>query len=96
VSKSGISADEALGEYFMDGCQPRLLEKIFTMEKLLVKIVDWFTAASKFDTQWRRTKAIISKIRKETLTYNSDYSTSPNMHAPSRGPDAMEVYGLSK
>ena len=30
ASKLGITADEALSEYFMDGLHPRLLEKIFT------------------------------------------------------------------
>ena len=61
-SKLGITADEALSEYFMDGLHSRLLEKIFTMEKLPVKITDWFIAASKYDSQWHRTRAIIGKI----------------------------------
>ena len=62
ASKSGITADEALSEYFKDSLHPRLLVKIFTMEKLPVKIADWFIAASKYDLQWRRTRAIIGKI----------------------------------
>jgi hypothetical protein len=38
ASKSGITSnEEALGEYFMDGLQPRLLEKIYTMEKIPTK-----------------------------------------------------------
>ena len=62
ASKSGITADEALSKYFMDGLNPRLLEKVFTMEKLPVKITDWFIAALKYDLQWRHAKAIIGKI----------------------------------
>ena len=60
--KLGITADEALSEYFMDGLHPRLLEKIFTMEKLPVKIADWFITASKYNSQWCHARAIIGKI----------------------------------
>ena len=94
--KSGITADEALSEYFMDGLQPRLLEKIFTMEKLPVKISDWFVAASKYNLQWCHAKAITGRIRKETPIHTYDQVTSVKAGPFIRGPDAMDVDGLTR
>lgn len=76
MSKSGIATDEALSEYSMDGLQLRLLEKIFTTEKLPVKTADWFIATLKYNSHWHCTKAIIEKIWKETLISNNDQLTS--------------------
>ena len=94
ASKLGITADEALSEYFIDGLQPRLLEKIFTIEKLSVKIADWFIAALKYDSQWHCARAIIGKIHKELPIPTYDQSTSPTPFM--KEPDAMNVDGLNK
>src|ERR1700733_4750118 len=77
AAKSGSTSDEVLSEYFMDGLHPRLLEKVFNMEKLPVRISEWFTAASKYNAQWRHVHAIVGKIRKETpAIQKQNYPTS--------------------
>jgi hypothetical protein len=53
----------SLIEYFMDGLNVKLLEKVYMMEKMPTTITAWYEAAAKFDGQYRRVKAIIPRCR---------------------------------
>jgi Retrotransposon gag protein len=63
ASRCGISDDKSLIEYFMDGLNVKLLEKVYMMETMPTMITAWYEAAAKFDGQYRQVKAIIGKLK---------------------------------
>jgi Retrotransposon gag protein len=63
--RCGITNDTALIEYFMDGLHPELLKKGFRKDNVPDTLDRWIEAASKFDGQWRRAKAIAGKAKTE-------------------------------
>jgi hypothetical protein len=50
----------------MDGLHPELLKKVFGKDNVPETLEGWITAASKFDRQWRRAKAIAGQTRDKT------------------------------
>jgi hypothetical protein len=60
-TRSGLTEDTALIEYFMDGLKPALLDKIFTMENVLTTLNGMIKAAAKYEGNWKRAKAITGK-----------------------------------
>ncbi|KAF8219806.1 hypothetical protein L208DRAFT_1200025, partial [Tricholoma matsutake] len=52
---------------FMDGLNPKLLERVFNMETIPTTLEGMINAASKYDGQWRRAKAITGRLQ-EALT----------------------------
>jgi Retrotransposon gag protein len=63
--RCGITNDTALIKYFMDGLHPELLKKVFGKDNVPDTLNRWIEAASKFDGQWRRAKAIAGKAKTE-------------------------------
>ena len=61
ASRSKITEDTSLVEYFMEGLNPKLVEKIFGLEDLPTTIDDWYKYAARLDNQWRRAKAIMAR-----------------------------------
>jgi Retrotransposon gag protein len=66
--RCGITNDTALIEYFMYGLHPKLLKKVFGKDNVPDTLDRWIDAASKFDGQWRRAKAITGKAKTERKT----------------------------
>ena len=58
--RTGIDYDTALIEYFMDGLNTKLLEN---MENVPTTLEGWYTAAAKYDGQWRCANAIIGRLK---------------------------------
>jgi hypothetical protein len=50
---TGLTEDSVLIEYFIDELHPKLMECIYTMEKLPSTLEGWMRAASLFDGNWR-------------------------------------------
>jgi hypothetical protein len=90
--RTGITEDTALVEYFMDGLNTKILEKVFNMENVPTTLENWFKAAAKYDGQWRRAKAIIGKV-KETIPKHEKPIT-PHF-VPTRDPNAMDIDRLT-
>jgi Retrotransposon gag protein len=53
ASRCGITNNKSLIEYFMDGLNKKLLEKVYMMEKMPMTITAWYETAAKFDGQYR-------------------------------------------
>ncbi|GLB45345.1 putative reverse transcriptase-rnase h-integrase [Lyophyllum shimeji] len=96
AAASQIKEDNSLIEYFMDGLQPKLVEKVLGVEKPPTMIKGWYGYASRFDNQWRRARAIINRHRQE----NKKPSTPSRNYMPPRyvqikDPNAMDIDRLS-
>jgi hypothetical protein len=61
--RAGINEDVSLIEYFVDGLNPKLVEKIYNMETVPVTLENMMKAAAKYDGQWKRARAITGKLR---------------------------------
>ena len=90
---SGITQAEALIEYFMEGLRPAVLEKVIGMEECPVTIEEWYTAASKFDNNWRRGRAIIDRYKGGNSKHPQKKITP--RYVPPRDPNAMDIDRLS-
>jgi hypothetical protein len=86
--RTGITDDVALIEYFMDGLNSKILEKVFNMENVPNSLDGWFTAVAKYDGQWRRAKAIVGKIKETTPKY--DKPATPHF-VSAKDPNAMDI-----
>jgi len=91
--------DKALTEYFMEGINTGILQKIFAQETLPTTIDEWYTQASKYDAQYRRVQEILER-RRGTTTGNTHISQTKKTFVPryvprytsnSRDPNAMDI-----
>jgi len=57
--KTGITDQRALLEYFYDGLDPKLLERIYTKDTPPTTLEGWYTAAATLDTQMRRVQNLV-------------------------------------
>jgi hypothetical protein len=73
----------------MEGLNPKLLEKVHTMENVPVTIAGWYAAASKFDRNYRRVLAITGK-------YKAQHKPSPVYTPRARDTNAMDVDRLTQ
>ena len=93
AGRSGITEDAALVEYFMEGLNTSLLQKIFSLPTLPSDIKGWYSHATRFDNQWARVKEITNRrkgiphVQKKT-TYAPKYSTTSD-------PNAMDIDRLT-
>ena len=55
-------------EYFMEGINMGILQKIFASETLPTTIQEWYEKASKHDTQHRRVQEILERRRGSSST----------------------------
>jgi hypothetical protein len=104
--RTGITEDIAMIEYFMDGLNPKLLEKIFNIENVPVTLDGWYKAASKCDGQTSAiirklmastiTAAIIGKLKASTITAAAKAEKPAILHStPAEDPDAMDIDRLT-
>ena len=54
AGRAKLTDDKTLVEYFIEGINTWILQKIFAQNPLPAMINDWYTSATKFDSQHRR------------------------------------------
>src|SRR5271168_829031 len=54
AGKAKMTDDAALTEYFMEGINSGILQKIFTQERLPATITEWYEQTSKCDLHYRK------------------------------------------
>jgi len=65
--KAKMKDDKALTEYFMEGINTAILQKIFASETLPTTIEEWYTRASKHNAQYRRVQEILERRYAELI-----------------------------
>jgi hypothetical protein len=97
AGKAKMTDDKALTEYFMEGINIRILQKIFVQDKLPTNITEWYEQASKHDSHYRRVQEILGRRRSTSgNTQTMNYTKKP--FAPrytQKGPNTMDVDRLS-
>jgi hypothetical protein len=88
-ARTGLTEDSALIEYFIDGLHPKLMERVYTMEKPPTTLEGWMRAASLFDGNWRRAHAIANRNKSGSLKPSPVPDYVPQI--PTRDPNAMDV-----
>jgi hypothetical protein len=84
-----IVSEPTIIKYFMEGLNPKLFEKVHTMENVPVTIAGWYAAASKFDRNYRRVLAITGK-------YKAQHKPSPVYTPRARDTNTMDVDRLTQ
>ena len=64
ANSSGITQEEALIEFFLDGLKEDILKGIFGMLELPKKLADYYAAASRFEQQQTRYKTLAGNVKK--------------------------------
>ena len=54
AGRAGLTDNKMLIEYFIEGIDTGILQKIFALNPLPATINDWYEAATNFDSQHRR------------------------------------------
>jgi hypothetical protein len=87
---TGLTEDSALIEYFIDRLYPKLMEHVYTMEKLPSMLEGWMRAASLFDGNWRQACVIANRNKSGSfkLTPVPDYMPK---NTPTRDPNMMDI-----
>jgi hypothetical protein len=88
-ARTGLTKDSALIEYFIDGLHPKLMECVYTMEKLPTTLEGWMRATSLFDGNWRCTRAIVNQNKSGSVKPTPVPDYVPNV--PTRDPNTMDV-----
>jgi len=96
AGKAKMKDDKALTEYFMEGINTGILQKIFANETLPTTIQEWYEKASKHDAQYRRVREILERRRGSSSTTTNQKRTFipkyvPRYTNPTRDPNAMEI-----
>jgi hypothetical protein len=99
AGKAKMSDDKALTEYFMEGINTGILQKIFASETLSKTIQEWYDKASKHDAQYRRVKEILERRRGPSSNISNTNQTkktfTPRYTYTPRDPNAMDVDRLT-
>jgi hypothetical protein len=99
ASNSGITEDAALIEYFIEGLNPKIVEKMFDRAEVPTKISDWYKYAALYDSNYRRGRAVAGRMK----AYNESRKNHKNSFkffrtsttTQTRDPNAMDVDRLS-
>lgn len=96
ASKSEITEDAALIEYFMEGLNPKIVEKMHDRETVPTKINDCYKYAAAYDNKYRRGKTIASRLRgQDHKKRNNNHRRFIPRYVTPRDPNAMDVNRLS-
>ena len=95
--------EKALVEYFMEGINTGILQKIFAQATLPTTMDEWYTQASKYDAQYRRVHEILERRRGATSGSSNTNQTKktfipryvPRYTSTHRDPNAMDVDQLT-
>src|SRR5271155_3923395 len=99
AGKERMTDDAALTEYFMEGINTGILQKIFAQEKLPATITEWYERTLRCDSHYRRVQEILGRRRGTT----SQAQTTNDMKKPfiprftlkEQDPNAMDMDKLS-
>ena len=61
AGKTRITDNADLTEYFMEGINAGILQKIFAQEKLPATITEWYERTSRCDSHYRRVQEILGR-----------------------------------
>src|SRR6202522_2032373 len=94
-----MTDNAALTEYFMEGINTGIFQKIFAQEKLPTTITEWYERTSKLNSHYRRVQEILGRRRSTT----SKAQTMNDMKKPfiprftpkEQDPNTMDVDRLS-
>ena len=89
AGQAKLTDDKTLVEYFIEGINTGILQKIFAQNPLPAMINNWYTSATKFDSQHRRFQEILGQRRgtmgfqaqtkkTNTLRFSGSYQNDPN------------------
>src|SRR6202522_313530 len=99
AGKARMTDNAALTEYFMEGVNTGILQKIFAQEKLPATITEWYERTSRCDSHYRRVQEILGRRRGTSgnaQTMNDIKKPFiPRFTPKERDPNAMDVGRLS-
>src|ERR1700678_4248324 len=99
AGKAKMTDNAALTEYFMEGINPGILQKIFAQENLPTTITEWYERTSKCDSQYRRVQEILGQkhgtASQVQTTNNMKKPFIPRFTLKEQDPNAMDVDRLS-
>src|ERR1700678_1758893 len=99
AGKARMTDNAALTEYFMEGVNTGILQKIFAQEKLPATITEWYEQTSRCDSHYRRVQEILGRRRGTSgnaqTTDDMKKPFIPRFTLKERDPNAMDVDRLS-
>src|SRR6202789_3215364 len=99
AGKARMTDNAALTEYFMEGINTGILQKIFAQEKLPATIAEWYERTSRCDSHYRRVQEILGRRRGTSgnaqTTNDMKKPFIPRFTPKEQDPNAMDVDGLS-
>src|SRR5580692_2832023 len=99
AGKARMTDNAALTEYFMEGVNTGILQKIFAQEKLPATITEWYERTSRCDSHYRRVQEILGRRRGTSgnaqTTNDMKKPFIPRFTPKEQDPNAMDVDGLS-
>jgi hypothetical protein len=98
AGKAKMTDDKALTEYFMEGINVAILQKIFAQDKLPTNITEWYEQALKHDSHYRRVQEILGQRRgtsSQAQTMNYMKKPFAPQYTQKKDPNAMDVDRLS-
>src|SRR6202522_3514137 len=99
AGKARMTDNAALTEYFMEGINTGILQKIFAQEKLPATITEWYERTSRCDSHYRRAQEILGRRRGTSgnaqTTNDMKKPFIPRFTPKEQDPNAMDVDELS-
>src|SRR5271168_3888482 len=99
AGKARMTDNAALTEYFMEGINTGILQKIFAQKKLPATITEWYKQTSKCDSHYRRVQEILGRRRgtSENAQTTNDMKKPfiPRFTPKEQDPNEMDVDRLS-
>src|SRR6202522_2298137 len=99
AGKARMTDDAALTEYFMEGINTGILQKIFAQERLPATITEWYERTSRSDSHYRRVQEILGRrcgtSGNAQMTNDMKKPFIPRFTPKEQNPNAMDVDRLS-
>jgi hypothetical protein len=93
-ARTGLTEDNVLIKYFINRLHPKLMEHVYTMEKLPTTLEGWMRVALLFDGNWRRACVIANQNKSGSVKPTPVPDYVPNM--PTRDPNAMDINTIKR
>src|ERR1700678_2426621 len=94
-----MTDNAALTEYFLEGVNTGILQKIFAQEKLPATITEWYKRTSRCDSHYQRVQEILGRRRgtSENMQTTNDMKKPfiPKFTLKEQDPNTMDVDRLS-
>jgi Retrotransposon gag protein len=100
AGRAKITDETTLIEYFMEGLNVGILQKIFSQQTIPKKMNEWYEQSSKYDAQYRRIREILGRRRGTSSTTNTNQTKKTFVprytnNRETRDPNAMDVDKLT-